>query len=63
MAKKGKKAVPVQMKKGDSNVITIPLERHKLRTPIPPCQRFHSRDRDVASGRSRKPKHKGHQSW
>ena len=61
MAKKGRKSVPVQPKKGPDNTIRVP--RVKVRGVTRPGQRFHNRSGDVRRGSSRKPKHKGKQSW
>jgi len=63
VAKNRKKPQPVQMREDDGNVIVVPLRRPKLRARIPPCQRFHTRDRDLQKGHSRRYKHKGKRGW
>jgi len=61
MAKKRKRSQPVVAKKVAD--LTVRLKREDLPkergAPIPPCQRFHSRDRAVLRGSRRHPKHKG----
>ncbi len=61
MAKKRKRSQPVVAKKKAD--LTIHIAREDLPkergAPIPPCQRFHNRDRAVHRGSRRNPKHKG----
>ena len=57
MAKK--KSQPNQQKKDKSGKsIRIELERRRARSPIKPCQRFRSREREERRGHTRKRKHK-----
>lgn len=52
-----KKAQPVAMRNDDQTII-VEAKKPFSRKRIPPTRAFHTRDRDVATGRSRKPKHK-----
>lgn len=59
MAKKGKRSVPVLMRKDDDHVIRFKLGLIKPRGIIAKKGGVHhTRTLDVAQGRSRKPKHK-----
>lgn len=53
-----KKAQSVQESKRDDCEIVVSGKRPFSRDRIPPTRAFHTRERDVVRGRSRKPKHR-----
>lgn len=62
MAKKGKRSVPVQPKKEQSNKIKVPKVKERGVMP-PPVRYHHNRTADVRKGRRRRPKHKGKRGY